>query len=341
VGTPTPWATFTVATHLTADRLPALARLCTRWPGPLSAALHWDPVRDGDAGALRARVTLAVRGGACALSVHVVADSHPVVQLNLWRNVARYYAATPYVLTLDVDMLPDPGLWAALDGARDRWVSWLQQGRVLVVPAFEAVGDRGDDDDAGDSYPATQAELLARWDAGAVRMFHADWHHGHGHTNYTHWRTAAAPYRPRTYHFKWEPYVVVGPDAAWCDEGFVGYGSNKCACTVELWMAGAEFWVLPHHFLMHQPHPPPAPAADTITHADPAAAAAAAERRRARENEANVHTLRRYLDVLAVRYRRRPPLVPGDPGAAVAMADGSPWPADADATPTVAPVHKV
>ena len=39
-----------------------------------------------------------------------------------------------------------------------------------------------------------------------------------------------------------------------CDERFTGYGSNKAACLYELFLAGYEFWVLPHDFLIHQRH---------------------------------------------------------------------------------------
>lgn len=42
-----------------------------------------------------------------------------------------------------------------------------------------------------------------------------------------------------------------------CDERFVGYGSNKAACLYEIYLSGAEFWVLPNDFLIHQRHPYP------------------------------------------------------------------------------------
>ena len=42
-----------------------------------------------------------------------------------------------------------------------------------------------------------------------------------------------------------------------CDERFVGYGSNKAACLYEIFLSGAEFWVLPNDFLIHQRHPYP------------------------------------------------------------------------------------
>lgn len=42
-----------------------------------------------------------------------------------------------------------------------------------------------------------------------------------------------------------------------CDERFVGYGSNKAACLYEIYLSGAEFWVLPYDFLIHQRHPYP------------------------------------------------------------------------------------
>jgi len=338
-------ATFSVTTILTPDRLPALARLCRRWGGPISAALHWNPATAASADAagprdeaqLRQEVQALLGTGDCTLDVHLIVDTFPLLQLNYWRNVARLYAPTAHYVMLDVDFLPDAGLREALERDRDRWVGWLSMRRVLVLPAFEltvtaAAGAAPTADQDGDGYgsadaanplapyPATKPELLAAWAAGDVRVFHPEWYHGQGHTNYSHWRTATAPYQPSTYHFKWEPYVVGGPATPWCDEGFYGYGSNKCACIVEMFMAGYEFWVLPDHFVVHQPH------ADELalvaaTDASVAARVRAREKRRARENERNFQTLRRFLDALEIKYGQPAPIVLANQNAAIRVDD--------------------
>ncbi len=37
----------------------------------------------------------------------------------------------------------------------------------------------------------------------------------------------------------------------------MGYGANKAACLYEIYLSGAQFWVLPEDFLIHQRHPYP------------------------------------------------------------------------------------
>ena len=39
-----------------------------------------------------------------------------------------------------------------------------------------------------------------------------------------------------------------------CDERFTGYGGNKAACLFELYLSGANFFVLADQFVIHQSH---------------------------------------------------------------------------------------
>jgi glycosyltransferase-like protein LARGE len=90
---------------------------------------------------------------------------------------------------------------------------------------------------------------------GDVIVFHAEWERGHGPTNYQKWVGTAEPFQISSYNFNYEPYVIMRrDDPPWCDERFVGYGSNKAACLYEIYLAGYEFWVLPEDFLIHQWH---------------------------------------------------------------------------------------
>src|SRR5690606_7941996 len=105
--------------------------------------------------------------------------------------------------------------------------------------------------------PTTKEEAVKQLSEGTLEMFHSSWFHGQGHTNLTRWMTTPAtssPYAITTYHKRYEPYVLVGQEAPFCDERFIGYGSNKCACIYELKAAGFQFFVLPDAFLVHRPH---------------------------------------------------------------------------------------
>lgn len=70
------------------------------------------------------------------VDVHLLIDSHPR-QFNTWRNVARLYARTDYVMMLDIDffictnfrsaMRNSPAIMAKLEGGLS----------AFVLPAFE------------------------------------------------------------------------------------------------------------------------------------------------------------------------------------------------------------
>jgi glycosyltransferase-like protein LARGE len=86
-------------------------------------------------------------------------------------------------------------------------------------------------------------------------MFHKHWVNGHGDTNYTKWYTSSKPYRVSTYQYSYEPYIIYKKEGSpWCDERFIGYGSNKAACLFEIYISGVDYWVLPNDFLIHQTH---------------------------------------------------------------------------------------
>eukprot|EP00834_Sanchytrium_tribonematis_P006516 NODE_487_length_6903_cov_0.412111.p4 type:complete len:141 gc:universal NODE_487_length_6903_cov_0.412111:4642-5064(+) len=88
-------------------------------------------------------------------------------------------------------------------------------------------------------------------------MFHKKWDRGHKPTNYSKWYHATEPYPISDYTYNYEPYLIMGKNTPYCDERFVGYGSNKAACIYHLYLHGLDFQVHPHLFLIHQYHPYP------------------------------------------------------------------------------------
>ena len=246
--------------------------------------------------------------------IHLIIDDLPI-QFNLWRNIARLYSPARSVLALDVDFFPDKDLhsfilrnWEAL---LERMVS---QKIAFVVPTFEFADVAPlspsfiDAEDANPSLPETKEDVVAMVSRGELQMFHQTWFHGQGHTNYTRWLSLppnpskgkgrkdelSLSYPVRTYHFKYEPYVLVPQEAPFCDERFLGYGSNKCACIYELKAAGFSFNVLPTSFVIHRPHP------------------SGADRRegtgaREKENQENMDTMRRFIKDMELKYGLRAP----------------------------------
>lgn len=150
---------ITIITQITANRLQAFERLVEAYDGefvqlhefllgmlsftfvvgPISVTVHVS-------GALHIQDNLLNRLDSLYFShptmsrwvdVHLVADDGFERQLNLWRNVARFFARTDYVMMLDVDFIVSPNLSEMV--RQDSMVmEMLNSGDVgLVVPAFE------------------------------------------------------------------------------------------------------------------------------------------------------------------------------------------------------------
>lgn len=104
-------------------------------------------------------------------------------------------------------------------------------------------------------FPTNKKSLVRQVDSGRITMFHAKWRRGHGPTDYARWHESTEPYVVKEYEPAYEPYVIVRKDAVpWCEERFVGYGANKAACIMQMYMSGVSFWVSPDAFVMHQSH---------------------------------------------------------------------------------------
>uniref|UniRef100_A0A1I8J7M8 Glycosyltransferase-like protein LARGE1 n=1 Tax=Macrostomum lignano TaxID=282301 RepID=A0A1I8J7M8_9PLAT len=78
---------------------------------------------------------------------------------------------------------------------------------------------------------------------------------GHRATDFTRWKSATQSY-PVTWQADFEPYVVIGRDAARFDTRFVGFGWNKVSFIMQLDILGFAFRVLPNAFIVHLPHAP-------------------------------------------------------------------------------------
>lgn len=183
------------------------------------------------------------------VDVHVVRDEFDR-ELNLWRNVAKLFARTEYVLLLDIDFYPCTDFRS---NVLKNHMDLLDAGSALVLPAFEF--SKQEDGLDYRKFPKTKSSLVKAYKESKVEMFHAFWTRGHGPTNYDHWMEADAPYPVTTYQHAYEPYVIFkNKGSPWCDERFAGYGSNKAACLFELYISGVDFHVLPNDYLIHQTH---------------------------------------------------------------------------------------
>jgi len=271
----------TICTHKRREMLPFLAE---RWGGPLSITYH---LERGLNFAKEFQELKQIYYGSDFLrkfaSIHLIVDDHQL-QLNLWRNIARFYSNTPSVLILDVEFVPNPDLYPYVSRNWDKLEKMLNNKTAFVLPAYELVNY-----DLNGDIPETKSKLIQLASQNQAQMFHSYWYQGQGHTNHPKWESTNVMYPIETYYFKYEPYLIYPQDAPFCDERFFGYGSNKCACVYELVVAGYDLQVLPESFIVHRPHGEYALTPEQ-------------QEKRNKENDVNNETFKRYMEDLRLKY---------------------------------------
>ena len=172
-------------------------------------------------------------------------------QFNAWRNLARLYARTDFVMMLDVDFVPctdfrsfvkhnlmarPVGLGADTTETRVLMERFVQGSIAFVVPAFEyAEQEDGTDPE---TFPRDKAvsysmfvvdhpeltlfqELLSLLQANPPRItpFHAAWARGHQSTNYTKYHDtppgSGQVYQVVKHDNAYEPYTIFSNKAVW------------------------------------------------------------------------------------------------------------------------------
>ncbi|KAF5383486.1 hypothetical protein D9757_006133 [Collybiopsis confluens] len=255
---------ITITTLITSNRFPARCPTAKAlsipkifFIGPISVAVHINNNNTSDyrelLNSLHALYTSSPNM-ARFVDVHLVMDPFNR-QFNTWRNTARLFARTDFVMMLDVDFALCTDFRSRMRG-NQAIMGKLREGySAFVVPAFEYV-DR-DRDQRQDLFPADKASLLSEVNSGRIAMFHASWEVGHNSTDYPRYYGAAPGevYKVTEYQPAYEPYVVFKKEGPpWCDERFMGYGGNKAACLFEMYLSGMSFYVLSDHFILHQDH---------------------------------------------------------------------------------------
>ncbi|RCH80445.1 hypothetical protein CU098_003973 [Rhizopus stolonifer] len=244
---------ITLATLVTRNRFHVLSRLATNYQGPISAAIH---VLDDDEKLITmkelGKIYISNPDMQKFVDVHLIIDKYDR-QFNMWRNIAKLFTRTDYLMMLDVDfhlctdfrktIFNDPKL-----------TNMLASGKTaIVVPAFEYLNQKDGMD--WRTFPTKKSQVIKQVKSNKLDSFHSSWVSGHGATNYTYWYTATEMYPVTQYEYSYEPYIIYKKEGTpWCDERFIGYGANKAACLYEIFISGVDYWVLPNDFLIHQSH---------------------------------------------------------------------------------------
>mmetsp|Transcript_35784 Transcript_35784/g.93628 ORF Transcript_35784/g.93628 Transcript_35784/m.93628 type:complete len:467 (+) Transcript_35784:332-1732(+) len=171
---------------------------------------------------------------------------------NLLRNLARGDATTPWALTVDVDMVVAPPTlfddWRRLGRAGQ-----LPQGRTIgyVLPAFEV---RAPVAGAVVELPLSRPAICRAFNRTVRPFYWEPCTKCHMDTGYEEWlagNAEAAPYHA-AYHDPWEPFYISETRLTPAyDERFVQYGFNRVSQVCAMWMAGFDFVVVRHAFVLH------------------------------------------------------------------------------------------
>lgn len=202
---------ITITTMITIERLGVFRNLVERYKGPVSLTLH---IKDDEnkAQSLQSlhQVHRESREFAQFVDVHLIVDNYDR-QFNLWRNVARLYATTQLIMTMDVDFMLCSDLQRNIGELPQVYKEMVSNGSaVFVVPAFEFVREVVEIQAV--DYPKDKDQLMAFMQRKEVIMFHNSWKRGHGPTNYAAWSRAQEPYRVQEYNYNYEPYVLMKRD---------------------------------------------------------------------------------------------------------------------------------
>ncbi|KAK0486153.1 glycosyltransferase family 49 protein [Armillaria novae-zelandiae] len=244
---------ITITTIITSNRFQVFARLVERYRGPISVTIHVNNDTTHILDLLDSLETLYTSSPQMSrfVDVHLVVDFFDR-QFNTWRNIARLFARTDFVMMLDIDFYPCTDFRTAIRNS-EPIMKKLREGRAaLVIPAFEYTAHEEGADYS--TFPKTKEALKALVETKQIDMFHASWAPGHNSTDYERFY-AASPgevYQVTEYHSAYEPYVIFKADGPPCVSSDTG--GNKAACLYEMYLSGISFYVLADHFLIHQNH---------------------------------------------------------------------------------------
>ncbi|KAF9924518.1 hypothetical protein FBU30_005538 [Linnemannia zychae] len=269
---------ITLATFVPQDDLSELIRLVEHFPGPISAVLHIDHPSDepGASNPISRLHTMRASNPKIRNQVDIHLITTPQThrrplsttvqqQSNLHRNLARFFARTDFVLLLDADgSLPATDISKSF---RDypQWMEKLRTGNVFVVPGFNVsmASETGapstlEDEETTTSVapvlkynqlPREKQSLLTFVHDGKVVLSEKTWKRTIRNVDFNTWATQTRLSAIQNYDPFFGPSVVMRRDKMlWCPERF---GNNQAACLFELYLSGADFWVLPNDFTIH------------------------------------------------------------------------------------------
>ncbi|WWC91434.1 uncharacterized protein L201_006380 [Kwoniella dendrophila CBS 6074] len=246
----------TLTTWATYDRFDRLIDLATRNQGTISVVI-WIPPSDELATPQLIGLENLIRENSAIsekVDIHLVTSNRPLLH-NTWRNIARSFATTDWVMLWDIDFIICTDFQAGLDTFKtsgdEKWVKQLAEGKAaLVIPSFEWI--------SGTEYhscPKNKQDLVDNYRELKLDAFETSNPVLSHATDYTRYMQTDQPYKVTNFEFSYEVYAIFRKDInVWCDERFAGAGYNRAACTASMYLSGMDFYVLADQWTIHQPH---------------------------------------------------------------------------------------
>jgi hypothetical protein len=237
-------ANVTLVTHLTADRLSVFEKQANHWKGDISVSIYLPQRKEK---ILKKFISKSkVLKSRQNINYNLVYSEGELYPINFNRNVALDNAQTEFVFLVDVDFIPNIGLFEHIED-NIKALSMSTSRRALVVPAFESK-------QKDFVFPASKDELLLMMQNNMISIFHYEsWPKGQEATNYDKWAKTSQPYTVE-WEPSYEPFIIVRKDVPKFDRRFVGYGWDKVSHIMEMAASDYEFVILPHDFIIHLPH---------------------------------------------------------------------------------------
>ncbi|XP_054154251.1 beta-1,4-glucuronyltransferase 1-like [Oppia nitens] len=185
---------------------------------------------------------------------------------NLLRNVARRNALTDYVFVVDIDLVPNDGLY-------EQFIEFAKQNKlftedrkkekvVYVVPAYEVNTLASVDIDEKletieQLIPKDKSQLLRQIELMNARPFYIElcWK-CQKYTDYENWQKHKSQKMDILFEVlwrdPWEPFYISVNTVPYYDERFRQYGFNRISQVCELHMSGYKFSVLNKAFVIHK-----------------------------------------------------------------------------------------
>ncbi|GAA5844151.1 hypothetical protein JCM11251_002451 [Rhodosporidiobolus azoricus] len=271
----------TLVTQFTLSRITRFERMAAAWDGPLSAAIYLTDPSDIDALAERLNAASSLSSVWNKVTLTLVKPDHSVDEaallrrlrypINRLRNLAIAGSPSPYLLVVDVDFVPSPGMASIVS---TRGIPILTQPSsldaksptfhrtALVIPTFELAPGWNT------TFPTTLEDLAALYSASPSSAVLTDPNAGHGPSQPDQLFAVPphAPSRgteqmvdsswsfPLAFEPQWEPYYLLARAShPLYDERFTDQGGDKQSHALLLNALGYEFRVLRDVWVLHPP----------------------------------------------------------------------------------------